>query len=66
MPPLPEPPTEFFYKQMDFTVESVHELRKQFSGGLVATYMQESKARCAAVPIIENPGVPALQALMHI
>jgi methionyl-tRNA formyltransferase len=66
MPPLPQPSNELFYKQLDFTVESLHELRKQFSGGLVATYLQERQARCAAVPIIENPGVPPLQALMDI
>ena len=62
----PKPMTEFFYKQMDFTVDSLLELRQRFNSGLVATYLQEREARCAVVPIIENPGVPPLRALMQI
>jgi hypothetical protein len=65
MPPLPKVRAEFLYRQMDFTVDSLLELRRRFSSGLVATYLQEREARCAAVPIVENPGVRPLQALMQ-
>ncbi|MEQ1524058.1 MAG: hypothetical protein ABL936_22600 [Aestuariivirga sp.] len=66
MPPLPEPQECHVYKQMDFSVDSLHELRQRFHDGLVTTYLGEREKRCAAVPIIENPGVPPLQTLMQI
>ncbi len=65
MPALPAPPERHVYRKLDFSVESLHKLRQHFRDGLVATYIREREERCARAPIIENPGVPSLQALMQ-
>ncbi|MDX1641902.1 MAG: formyl transferase [Balneolaceae bacterium] len=59
MPPLPQPDNERFYKRKDFTEESVVTLYKNFKNGLIEKYLSEESARCAAVPIIQNPGLDA-------
>ena len=42
-------------KRDDFTEEATRHLYRQFAGGAVARYLNESEAREAAVPIIRNP-----------
>lgn len=59
MPQPPAPPTERYYKKKDFSEESVAELSRRFSDGLIETYLSEYDERCARVPIVTNPALAA-------
>ena len=55
MPQLPIPKDENVYKKKDFSQESVLKLYKNFKNDLITIYLEEESARCARVPIVENP-----------
>ncbi len=57
MPQPQIPVTERYYKKKDFSEESVVELTRRFSDGLVEMYLHESDERCARVPIVTNPAI---------
>lgn len=54
MPQLPKPAQEKYYKNKDFSEESVVKLYESFKNGLVETYLSKREERHARAPIIEN------------
>lgn len=58
LPPSPPPPAGIVgkvYMNKDYTEESVVALYRNFSAGLIATYLWEERLRCARAPIVVNP-----------
>lgn len=46
---------ERVYRKKDFTEESVQKLYSNFSEGMIGEYIAHREARCANVPIVQNP-----------
>ncbi len=55
--PEPDVDNDRYYRKKDFSEEATRRLYENFGGGMVETYLDELDARCARVPILENPGV---------
>lgn len=55
MQQIPKPDDERYYRQRDYTEESVTNLYKQFREGVIERYLAEAPDRCRAVPIVCNP-----------
>lgn len=65
MAQLPISGDEKVFRKRDFTEDAVRKLYRGFKAGLVEDYLAEQEARCAAVPIIENPVVQPVHALLE-
>lgn len=63
MPPLPTPENARVCRKKDFTEESVASMYRGFREGMIESYLAEREARCARVPIIENPSVRPVSAI---
>jgi hypothetical protein len=59
MPQPPMPADERVYRKKDFSEEATRTLYRNFSSGMIATYLAEQGQRRAMVPILENPAVTA-------
>jgi methionyl-tRNA formyltransferase len=57
MPQIPKSPNDKYYKQSDYTETSVAKLYQNFRDDLIEKYLKEEEARCAAVPLVQNPDV---------
>ncbi len=65
MTPLPIPEDEQVCRKKDFDEDSVATLYRNFENGMVAKYLKNREARCAAVPILENPAVRPVPVLLE-
>jgi phosphoribosylglycinamide formyltransferase 1 len=54
-----------YYRRADFSENSVQVLRENFVSGMVDKYIGQKRERCKAVPIIKNPAVQTVDALME-
>jgi len=57
LPALPVPDNVRVCRQQDYSEASVVELHRRFNDGLVDNFLADRAARCAAVPILENPAL---------
>ncbi|MDA1015750.1 MAG: formyltransferase family protein [Planctomycetota bacterium] len=57
MEQIPKPDNDRYYRQRNYTEESVTRLYEQFRDGLVEQYLAQEINRCQAALIISNPGL---------
>ena len=62
---LSEPAKIYYYRRSDFSEESVQILRGNFLAGLIDKYNSHKQERCRTVPIIKNPAVRKVDAMME-
>lgn len=55
MPQLKHNETDLYYKNSDFTENSVRRMLENFSEGMIDQYLENKSKRDRAVPIIQNP-----------
>ena len=56
-----EPETARLCKRKDFTEGATARLYEQFDGGMIERYLTNMQARCAKVPLVENPVLSDIQ-----
>lgn len=57
MPQLVESETDLYYKNSDFTENSVKRMLENFNDGMLDQYLENKSTRDQAVPIIQNPAL---------
>jgi hypothetical protein len=57
MPQLLQPPIAKYYKEKDYSEDSVAALYENFKNGLIERYLVQEALGCQRAPIIQNPGI---------
>jgi len=65
MEQLPVPSETRYYRRANYSEHSVQVLRENFLSGMIDKYISQKRERCKAVPIIENPVIQPVDALME-